>query len=395
MREDGVVTAALTLTPTTVVAGGDAMARDADGRVVFVTGGLPGETVEVEITETKRDFRRAITVRVVEPSAHRQAPPCPRVLDGCGGCSWQHIDSDYQRQLKLGIVRDALRRTARLPDAEVRLAPALPTSAFRTSLRMAVDPNGRLAYRRESSHELVTVDDCLVAHPGLIEMLRDGRFPIGSEVSLRISAATGERTVLVEAAEGGATSPVRVPEGVRIGPNARLTEVIAGARFSVSASSFFQTRSDGAEALVTAVRAALRGPIVGPWVDAYGGVGLFSVTLGGRATLVESAVSSCADARRNVSKDVEVVQRRFEQWKPTPASVIVADPPRSGLGKAAIPVVVGTGAERLVLVSCDPVSLARDAALLDASGFRHEGSVVVDLFPHTSHVEVVTRFVRG
>jgi 23S rRNA (uracil1939-C5)-methyltransferase len=173
-----------------------------------------------------------------------------------------------------------------------------------------------------------------------------------------------------------------------------LHEVVAGARFRVSARSFFQTRTDGAAALVAAVTAAADGA-EGPMVDAYAGVGLFAATVGaGReVTAVEQSPSSVADARHNLPA-ATVVGSAVERWRPHPAGLVVADPARRGLGPEAVAVLAATGAARLVLVSCDPVSLARDARLLAAAGYEHGGSTVVDLFPHTPHVEVVTRFDR-
>jgi 23S rRNA (uracil1939-C5)-methyltransferase len=131
--------------------------------------------------------------------------------------------------------------------------------------------------------------------------------------------------------------------------------------------------------------------------DLYAGVGLFAATVGRDAssvTAVEVAPSSVGDARHNLAGRASVVEAPVEAWAPSPADVVVADPPRAGLGREAVRTVAATGAGRLALVSCDPVSLARDAALLGEHGFRHVVSEVVDLFPHTPHVEVVTRFER-
>ena len=215
------------------------------------------------------------------------------------------------------------------------------------------------------------------------------------EVSLRVSVATGEATVW-------SPSPsVRfegLPTHVAIGPDATLVERVAGADLQVSAESFFQSGPAAAELLVDAVRRAcgdvldgLRGPLL----DAYGGIGLFAATLGAADNVVvESSRSSCADAVVNLGDRATVHRTMFEQWVPQPVELAVADPARSGLGREATDVLAATGARRLVLVSCDPVSLARDTVLLAARGYHHAGSTVLDLFPHTAHVEVVTRFDR-
>ena len=121
---------------------------------------------------------------------------------------------------------------------------------------------------------------------------------------------------------------------------------------------------------------------------------MFTAGLGvDEAILVESSSSACADARVTVP-DAQVVESGFERWTPRPIELVVADPARAGLGREAVDVVAATGAQRIVLVSCDPVSLARDTMLLATHGYRHGASTVLDLFPHTPHVEVVTTFDR-
>src|SRR3712207_6309529 len=121
-----------------VVAGGDGLARDTTGRVVFVPGALPDEVVEVEITSRKRDFARARLVDVIEASPVRRDAPCGMVALGCGGCDWQHVDPDAQLALKVSIVEEALRRTGRIADPHVVPGGRVPDDAYRTSMRLAV-----------------------------------------------------------------------------------------------------------------------------------------------------------------------------------------------------------------------------------------------------------------
>lgn len=378
-----------------MAAGGDGIARLADGRVVFVRGALPGETVTVTITTDKRDFAKASVRQVAVPAPERVAPPCPALEHGCGGCGWQHATPAAQLQWKTAIVADALRRTAKLPDAVVHLGGAVDPWAYRTGMRLAVGPDGRTGLRAAASHRVVPLHACLVAHPSLAELLPQLRVRGAEEISLRVSDATGEATAW------SAEPAVRfqgLPAHVGVGPQAVLHEVVAGARLRVSAASFFQSGPAAAALLVRTVREACGdslGSLRGPLLDAYGGVGLFAATLGAdHAIVVESAASSCADAVANLGHRGTVVCSPFERWSPQPVELAVADPARAGLGRAAADVLAATGAARLVLVSCDPVSLARDTTLLAAHGYRHGGSTVLDLFPHTPHVEVVTRFDR-
>lgn len=373
------------LRTTGVAAGGDAVARDADGRVVFVHGALPDETVAVEVTTSKRTFAKGHVVHVLEPSADRVAPPCPHVERGCGGCAWQHVAPRAQRRLKVDIVTEALRRIGHVDDPHVDEGPALPTTAFRTTVRLAMSTDGRPGFRRAATHDVVDVDTCAVAHPLLEDLLRTGDFTGSTEVTLRCGARTGERLVMADA-------EVQVADDVR---HDHFHEEVWGMRFRISAHSFFQTRADGADALVDVVTRQLHDAPPGPAVDAYGGVGLFAATaLAARpTTLIEWSRSSVDDARVNVP-DAGVLRLDVDRWRPSPASVVVADPARTGLQREASRRLAATGADVIVLVSCDPAALGRDAGLLGDEGYEHDTTTLVDLFPHTPHVESVTRFIR-
>lgn len=419
-----------------VVAGGDGLAREADGRVVFVPGALPGERVVARIVDARRDMARGVLLEVVDASSLRRMAPCPRVAEGCGGCGWQHIDPAGQLELKVAIVLDALARTARLPDAQVAAGALLPSDAFRTSVRLAVAPDGRVGFRAARSHRIVPTDHCLVLHPALDELLhtvrvvtddrparrpggggrqprgrarRGGRHEAGAvpELRLRVGVASGERSawLSLEGPDGPATGPLvdRLVDGLAAdvgrGPDATVHEVVAGHRFRVSAAAFFQSSPQGAEALVHAVRRAAGelATSAAHAVDAYAGGGLFAATVFGpdvRVTAVESSPAGCADARVNLPA-ATVVESPMERWDPEPAELVVADPARSGLDRAGVDALAACRPERLVLVSCDPVALARDSRLLAAAGYVHGGSEVFDLFPHTPHIEVVTRFDRA
>ncbi|MEI8239775.1 MAG: hypothetical protein WCI22_10165, partial [Actinomycetota bacterium] len=211
------------------------------------------------------------------------------------------------------------------------------------------------------------------------------------ELSLRVSVATGEITALPS--KPGATVG-GLPEHASVGPDAMLRETVAGVSLQVSAASFFQSGPHAAELLVGTVRAAC-GDLLhrdALSLDAYGGIGLFAAALPmGRPVVVESSRSACADAKVNVPS-ARVEQVPFERWKSRAVALAVVDPARAGLGADGVRSVASANPSRVVLVSCDPVSLARDSVLLGESGYAHRGSQVLDLFPHTAHVEVVTVF---
>jgi 23S rRNA (uracil1939-C5)-methyltransferase len=397
------------LSVTAVAVGGEGVARADDGRVVFVRGGLPGERVAAVLTDERRRFLRATTVEVLDPSPDRVAPPCPLVDAGCGGCGWQHVALEAQRRLKESMVLDALRRAGGIEPPTPGPGASLPSTGWRTTVRAAVDDDGRAAFREHRSHDTVSLaGGCLVAHPLVDEVLRAGHFPSPvREVIIRVGAATGERLVVARPAAAGAQVP---PDTLLVGTDelaagrrAWIHEMVAGRRWRISAESFFQGRPDGAEALVTAVGAAVGDALIpgGRLVDLYGGVGLFAGALGaggdGRVVVVETNRSALADARVNLADlpDARIVGADVRRWRPSAADVVVADPSRQGLGEPAVGRIDATGATVLALVSCDVAALGRDAGLLAAGGWHLESLTLVDLFPHTPHVEVVTGWKRG
>jgi tRNA/tmRNA/rRNA uracil-C5-methylase (TrmA/RlmC/RlmD family) len=394
---------------TGVAAGGEGVGRLADGRVVFVRGALPGERVRVTVTDERHRFARAELGEVLEAAPERVAPPCPQVAAGCGGCDWQHVAPSAQRRLKARIVTDALHRIGRVEPPEPDLGPELAADGWRTTVRAVVDDAGRAGFRLRHAHDPLAVGPggCLVAHPLVDEVLRQGVFPAPvREVTVRAGAATGERLVLCTPVVGDSRGPEGVPlvgaDELAAGHRAWIHEVVDGRRWRISAESFFQGRPDGAEALVDAVVASL-GDALAPGAavaDLYSGVGLFAGVLGqrtgGRVVAVESNRSAVADARINLADldGARIVRSDVRRWRPSTADVVVADPSRHGLGAEVVPRIGATGASALALVSCDPGALGRDAGLLAAAGWELASVRLVDLFPHTAHVEVVTGWFR-
>lgn len=391
-----------------LVAGGVGLSRRDDGEVVLVEGGLPGERLEVSVRE-RRGSKHGRIVRILEPSVGRIEPACPHVLEGCGGCDLAHLAHDAQVGAKVEIVRDALRRLGRWKEPKVSAGPSLDARSYRTTLRAAVD-RGRAGLRVGSTHEVLALNSCDVVHPNLEELLVVGEFGDATEVILRIGAATGERLAVVTPSANG----VRLPSDVlvvgidelRAGRRAWIHERVSDRTWRISAESFFQTRPDGAAALLEVVSKMVEDVLDQPsgepstLIDAYCGVGLFAGSLlagrsGWHAVAAERSRSSVADAKVNLADiDARVVGTSIERFRPPSARLVIADPSRAGLGRKAVKVLSASNAERFVLVSCDPAAAGRDLALLAAEGFQAQESVVVDMFPHTHHVEVVTSFER-
>ncbi len=382
--------------------GGDGIAREPSGRTVFVDGALPGELVRATIVEQQKQWARALVEEIVEPSVHRQSPPCAEIARGCGGCDLQHATPTGQLDVRMAMVADALRRQAKLadhPEIDIR---ELPTEGYRTTVRLGVDEAGRAGFRRRASADHVAVEACLIAHPALHELIADVLYPGATEVTLRLGARTGERLALLDPSSAGCTLPadVRVvgADQLAAGKRAWYHEELAGRRWRISAESFFQNRPDGAEALVEVAAEMLAGLAPGSHlVDLYAGVGLFAGTVGAghRTTAVEVVQSAVADARVNLADlDAKVVRSDVAEWSPRRADAVIADPSRDGIGKQGARVIHDTGASQVVLVSCDPAAFGRDVGLLVARGFELARVVLVDLFPQTSHVETVALLQR-
>lgn len=382
---------------------------DHSGRVVFVDGALPGELVRVHLTAAKKDFARGRITEIVERSPLRDSPSCPHRRAGCGGCDWMHLQPAAQLDAKVEIVRESLRRIGRLDSAVVddlvASGGAVTPFGYRTTIRVVGGPDGTLGFREQASDRVVPVTSCPVAESKLSRLLAVIEVDEGAELTLRTSVATGAITAIWDKRFRGAIRGL--PSEVHIGERAWLTERVAGRDLRVSAGSFFQSGVQAAELLVAAVRnAAPELATARHGLDAYGGVGLFAATAMAdceRVTVVESNASACRDAEHNLTgRDAHVVRAEVTGWTPPagdgptpPVDVVVADPARPGLAKPGVAALAAAGAPVLVLVSCDPVSMARDTLLLADVGYRPEQIEVFDLYPNTHHVETVARFVHG
>src|SRR5215218_7299016 len=260
--------------------GGHCVAR-LEGQVVFVRHTLPGERVRIHITERSKSFLRADAVEVIEAAPGRVEAPCPYAGPGlCGGCDFQHVDPATQRELLGDVVREQLHRLAGITwDGEVE---AVDPEAFdwRTRMQFAVDGAGRPGLRKHRSHEIVPVDRCLIAHPGLPEVL--GRRWDAESVEAIVSS-TGDKLLVTDATipdevEAAVDGVVAVDGTVRGGRGSVVERVLA-ADFRVSGSGFWQVHPDAAPTLVEAVIDAADAQAGDTVLDLYAGVGLFTTFL--------------------------------------------------------------------------------------------------------------------
>ncbi|MBM36428.1 MAG: hypothetical protein CL460_04590 [Acidimicrobiaceae bacterium] len=382
--------------------GGEGVGRLKDGRVIFVAGAAVNDELVVELTEEKNRYTRGEIIEVVSPGEGRRQPLCRHVQAGCGGCDWQHLSEEAQVDAKISTVKGALIKLGSIEPPEVGYVAGPESLRYRTTVRVGIE-NGRPAYRRSRSNQLVQVSDCPVAHPLMDDIFAQGFFGTANEVTIRVGARTGDRLVMGHPN----TNDFELPEGVvqigqnqtRRGANAHIVEEAAGVEWQISARSFFQSSPEGAEMLVALVAEWLTTHDAGEQVlvDLYSGVGLFSGTVGDwfqKVIAVESSTSAVNDAANNLGAHVAIHRMQVENWIPELADVVIADPPRAGLRAEGVDVVRKTQAPHVVLVSCDAGALGRDSALMNSAGYELDQVDVLDMFPQTSHVEVVSGWIR-
>lgn len=380
------------LVGTSMASNGTVIARDSSGKVVFVEGTIPGESIRARRTGETRSYSEAVATEVLEASPDRVVPECRALARGCGGCQWQHISPRAQIHWKETVMAEALRRIGRIEDPPLRPTVELEPWHYRTTLRVAVQ-DGRASLRKHRSSDLVTVGECLIVHPLLRELLEGRRYDGAEEVILRCGSRTGLRMACPTPAGVTIDTPPDV-SGLEV------YEEAAGFRWRISARSFFQSRPDGVDALselVCGAAAEIGAPRRA--ADLYCGVGVFAGGLaraGWSVTAVESSASSVGDARSNLAGlDATVVRSDVRRWRPAPADFVVADPSRAGLGRGGVRTVVAAAPLRVVLISCDPASMGRDAALLRSAGYQLMSCTPVDLFPQTFHIEALSVFDRA
>ncbi|MFQ6101003.1 MAG: class I SAM-dependent RNA methyltransferase [Anaerolineae bacterium] len=424
---------AFALELTGIAHGGAALGRH-EGRVIFVPYALPGETVRVEITEDKGRYAFARLAEVLKPSSDRIAPPCPYFgPTGCGGCQWQHVGYQAQLRFKAEIVADQLTHIGKIAAPSVNpTAPDGSGWAYRNRAQFHPAPAGGLGFQAAASNDacselalsevegqsrrVVAIDECLILHPLLADLYAalDLKLEGLVRLSLRAGTATGDRMLLFEMADDLPPSlesdlPVSCVLLLSDGRHANLignnhiTEIVADRTYRISAPSFFQVNTPQAAQLVRQVLGYLDLQGSETVLDAYCGVGLFTTHLAERAGLVvgvELVPAAVADLLENTADldNVEVIEGPVEAVLPdldVLLNAAVVDPPRAGVDRFALDALVAHRPARLVYVSCDPATLARDARRLARAGYHLVEVQPVDVFPQTYHIESVALFVSA
>jgi 23S rRNA (uracil1939-C5)-methyltransferase len=400
--------------------GGEAIGHLPDGRVVFVPRALPGERALVRVQQERRDFARAELAELAQAAPGRVDPPCPYYTAGCGGCSWQHAEYALQLQLKEHIVADQLRRIGHFVDADQLVRPAIGMIEpwhYRNQARFTVGRRfGELCFTLRGTHRLLRIDHCWIVHPRINEVVQVAQGKLSSQgrkihqVLIRVGANTGQLMV--------APALPEVPELETGQPF--LEEELLGRRFRLEPPSFFQVNTrreprplppavgrallplpaDGvsmAELLALMVIDRVQPDPSALVVDAYSGVGTFALLLAPLVREVigiEEARSAIRDA---VYNGQDVPNARFIQGKTEailpgldpPPDAVVLDPARVGCHPDVLNALLNLRPRRVVYVSCDPSTLARDLRILVDGGYQLHEVQPLDMFPQTYHIESV------
>jgi 23S rRNA (uracil1939-C5)-methyltransferase len=442
----------LLLTIEKLIYGGDGLARlppddRGRGKAVFIPFVLAGEKIEASLTEEKAGFARAKAEAIIDASPHRMQPRCA-YFARCGGCHYQHASYEHQLEIKTDILRENFRRIAKLElKSEIEVHPSPPGNyRNRSRLQIRTQPEFAAGYFKLGGHEVLPVEQCPISSPlinrGIAalwqisraektpEGLREAEFfanaddtqllvelacaPEAPESSLK-NWAQGLRTVLPEIVGIVAFREAKPREksasaAERLLGTDYLTYQTQRFAYRVSAGSFFQTNRNLTDELVNIVTQQASGDLA---LDLYAGVGLFSTALSGKfrhVVSVEPSPRALPDLQYNLPPNGEAVKATTEQYlsqhsdrgldagrivsgKQKP-DLVVVDPPRRGLGEPLARSLAEVAAARLIYVSCDPATLARDLVPLLAAGYRLEQAHVIDLFPQTYHLESIVKLVR-
>ena len=421
-----------------IVSGGDSLAK-INGKAVFVPQLLPGEKAEIEITESHKDYDRGKVIKILESSPVRREPPCP-YYGKCGGCNLQIAGDEAQKQIRLQILQDCFRRALRL-GAEDKSSEAAKVVYGATVVsgenwgyrnRFQFHSGG---LKRKAQESIIALDDCPVAVPEVRELLKVKKLP---ERYGRLHVFNGN---VAEESEfsprnGSASWSSNRRDSHRHDENEDIQETsveICGKQIFFDVRGFFQSNIGAFQKAIEAIK-----PIVAKYadkakarhteksaqsenttkasavdgtyelLDMYAGVGTFSALLGdmfSKTTLVEHNKKALRFTDKNLGNiPHDVYAMTGEKWVRTPSAqkkfnAVIIDPPRSGIEK---PVMNWLCAEQrgkrpdvIFSVSCDPVTHARDAALLTAAGYKMTTLMMLDFYPQTSHIESFAVFEAG
>ncbi len=410
----------LTIKVEKLIYGGDGLGRlmdsaaGSEGQAVFIRQTLPGEVINVRVLEKKSHYLRAAAEKIIEPAPERIIPRC-RHFGICGGCHYQHIPASFQIRAKVDIFRDQMERIGKIQTLpSIQAAPSPLEWNYRNNVQFHLSPRGELGFKDITGRNIFSIQECFLPEEQINEIWPNLKFNQGQKEQ-RISLRHGSDEQVMLVMDGDSLQPAGIPKDagltvvqattgkVRvISGEGYLHFKVCGQSFRVSPQSFFQVNSVMAEKMVLHIREILPVNPSTILLDAYCGVGLFSAFFAGavrRVIAVESSPSACQDFEYNLHgyDNVELHAARVEEILPRLAikpDVVIVDPPRAGLEAKAREAILKMNPRMLAYVSCDPSTLARDAAIMISAGYEIRQMTIFDLFPQTYHIESITLFEK-
>lgn len=384
----------LTLNIEKVAHGGLCVARH-DGVVIFVRHALPGEIVEAKLISLAPGKRSwfAQTISVKKASEKRITPRCEFFkADGCGGCDWQHADSQYQRELKLEVLVEQLERFGQVSNArQISSINAVEPSQsnWRTRIRVVANDEGKWGFRKTRSHEVQVVDKCLIADNSINDVLKT--LPAGNPDDEILIVKSKEETIVYPVEKRAPSAP-------------NSTQEVDGHDFAVAGDGFWQVHPGAASVLSRQIKESVQGLKVESFADLYAGVGVLAHSLLqefpiANAIVVEADRSAAQNSKENLKsfKNVQVSSERVDKWVrgvKNKFDVVILDPPRSGAGQTVMQQICRQTLQKIIYIACDSAALARDVLIAKKNGWKLETVVAFDLFPQTHHIESVAVLVH-
>jgi tRNA/tmRNA/rRNA uracil-C5-methylase (TrmA/RlmC/RlmD family) len=376
----------VTLKIESIAFGGEGIAR-LDNQVVFVRNVIDGETVEAEITEAKKNFLRAKLIKIPEKSALRINPPCP-YFTRCAGCQYQHIDYNHQLEIKRKQVEEILKHIAKIDLSPEPVIPSPKTYDYRRLLEFH-SFGGTVGFYTYDNKTLIDVDNCLLGGPAINQSFRKFKKEIKHLPS-------SFRIILDDS--GTAYSTIKDKEQL-------LSYKVSGKRFSVPVNSFFQTNRALLEKMAETVVNFAKPEKNEILFDCFSGVGFFSIFLSERASRVygfeearEASGIASLNASMNGINNFISAQGKAEKNLPelikeiTPDTIIL-DPPQAGCHPDILKSISQHKIKKIIYISCNPSTLARDIVILNNSGYKLDKVQPIDMFPQTGHIEVISSIV--
>jgi 23S rRNA (uracil1939-C5)-methyltransferase len=396
--------------------GGEAMGRLPDGRAIFVPFGLPNEVVKIKLTQEKQNFARGEIIEIIKSSPERIQAKCKHFTQ-CGGCHYQNLSYENQLKAKTEILSDQLRRIGKIENPPIqKMIPSPHEWNYRNNIQFHLTNEGKLGFINSKGNSAFAIEECHLPDKGIDSFWKELNFESNLNLE-RVSLRSGDENDLMlilesespEAPELEVEADVSVihlyeNHPVVIAGQDHLFIKILDKDFKVSAESFFQVNTKIAEKMVEHLQTQF--PIPNSQttlLDIYCGVGLFSKFFADKYQKVigiESSTSACEDFVFNLDEfeNIDLYEGTAEEILPklenqiNTQTHVILDPPRAGIDRLVLDAIINIKPQIIVYVSCDPSTLARDAARLINGGYKLKQVTPFDLFPQTYHIESISIF---